>query len=207
MTPSGQLLLAGRGYVYPVSEFHPDPDHHFGARAVDPIDCPLEPPMPARKVAGRLIVMVLLIGEDRLDYSDRIRVGFGQRDALLFEVPKHDPLDRTCGCMDGPWSKERGHNPQTCPAQCAKMITPATWPVSSGQFGCEKRAMMPLVGKEIVELGHERGAVPCRNGALPPVDADSAMLSGMVNLDDAVAQRFPWIQSRAQSPGQELPPV
>jgi hypothetical protein len=91
------------------------------------------------------------------------------------------------GCRAGPdsLSTQEGHQETEQPSPKAPQLHDATGPgVSRGHGGLKRGAMFPLVRQHSREGRHGIGAQTRRHGDLRGIDADRAILSGMIDLDD-----------------------
>jgi hypothetical protein len=79
------------------------------------------------------------------------------------------------------------------------MIAAAPAHAARLKLGREAGAVATLMRQKIFELGDHLGCAPPREPDLRGVDADRAMLAGMVDLHHPVAERFADVQSRRQS--------
>lgn len=114
------------------------------------------------------------------------------------------PMNRGLhSCRAGPdsLSTQEGHQEAEQPSPTAPQLHDATGPgVSRGHGGLKRGAMFPLMRQHSRERRHGIGAQTSRHGDLRGVDADRAILSSVIDLDDpgngqAVPRRDgPWAQ-------------
>lgn len=135
--------------------------------------------------------MVLpFLRDDCGDGGHGSRVIAMQGSELMLKMPEHDTLNRDGSGCDGICPEQAGDNAKRESANATKPIAttarPPTIPQLSGEYG----PVPLLVSTELRELTDHVSRSDPSHENLAGVDANSAMLAGMVDLDDAVTEIF-----------------
>lgn len=139
-------------------------------------------------VAGGVIVVLLLFGNDGRDRSDSSGVTPLQRHQLLLQVPEYDALHRHRRGRDGAGSQKTRDEAKEQATEAAKPIAATAWAVTTAQLCPKDGTVALLVRTEFFEFIDQAGCGQARHEELPAIDVDGAMLAGVIHLEDAVAQ-------------------
>ncbi|HVL77869.1 MAG TPA: hypothetical protein VM346_01125 [Sphingomicrobium sp.] len=127
--------------------------------------------------------MLLLVGDDLRDDVGSFRIGLPQRLQLMAEVGEDHAFDRFGGERDCASSDNACHKSEHETAEAAQMKAAAALNAAPIQFCSKQGAMLPLVHNDFIELGDEPRSAPLGNPALRSVNAHSAVLAGVINLE------------------------
>ena len=133
--------------------------------------------------------MLALLRNDGGDGCNRSSIAVLQGGELLLQVPKNYAL-HSHGCSrNGVAPKKAGQQSQSVPTQPAKPVTAATRLATTSQLSAEDEAMPKLVRPKFRKRADVITSREPSHENLARVDADSAVLARMVDLDDAVPER------------------
>ncbi len=133
-------------------------------------------------------MMLLLFADDPAQRGSRAWVDLFECGNLFLHMPQNDALDGNRGGGNGTPSKQPGHTAKRPTAQSAKMIASAAAQSPSFQLFGEGRPMGSLMLAEMVKLDHQIRCSPASEKSLGGVDADCAMLAGVIDLHHPVAE-------------------
>lgn len=134
------------------------------------------------------IVMELLIRMNCPDCRDSRGVHPLKPGKLMFKVTKYDAFNRNRGGDDGLAPEEACHDAEEEAAKRTEVVAAATGLSATGQLSLENRPMTALVLPEVDQCRNEVPGCEPRQQYLASVDADSTVLTGMIDLDDAGAR-------------------
>lgn len=132
-------------------------------------------------------MVVLLIGDDLPDGRGRSRVAGSKFRDLILKMPQDDAFDRDGRCRDGPAPNQAGKYPKGQSSETAKMEAPASANASARHLGSEQVAMLPLLLQKFIELRQHVWRAPPGEPALRSINANRAMLAGMIDLEDPIS--------------------
>lgn len=128
--------------------------------------------------------------DDGGDSRHGICVHAAQRDQLPLQMTKHDALDGGGCCGNGLGAEQSGQETQHPATESTQTIASAATASSALEFSRKDRTMVPLVLAEKPKLRKHGRRGPTRHEDLSAIDADRAMLAGVIHLDDAIADAF-----------------
>lgn len=134
--------------------------------------------------------MLLLFREDEPQGGNRGGIPAVERRNLRMKVAQNHPLDRNGGRGDRLATEKTGDEPEDRPSKPAQVITAAPRDTSRVELGQEAGPVALLMVAEVSELVDEIGCAPASGGDLRGIDADGAMLPGMIDLHHAVGKAF-----------------
>lgn len=135
-------------------------------------------------------MVVLLLRHNRINGCHRMRIDIAQYVKLMGQVLEHHTLNRNGSRHNGLATTEAGDQPQRQTTNATQPVTPAAAIPATLQLCLKDGAMTALVREKLLELLHHARYEKPRHKQLPAVDANRAMLAGMVNLHHAVAEVF-----------------
>ena len=141
--------------------------------------------------------MVFLFVADNLTQCiGRTRVDQFERGDLFVHMAKHYTFDCHGRGSYRIASKQPRHRTKDEAAKSAKVIAPATTQSPSRQLSAKRRSMASLVRAKVVKFVDQVGRSPAGEPSLGREYADRAMLSSVIHLHHAVAQRFSRFEAR-----------
>jgi hypothetical protein len=147
-----------------------------------------------------MIMVLLLFRNNCRDGSDSSGIYATQHHKLLLQVSKHNTLDRESSGSDGASAKEPGDKAEGNTAETTQQIAAAARPAAALQLRAKDGAMPQLMRPKICELTDHAARSEARHENLPAIDVDSAMLTSMIDLNNAVADFIGGCRLRDQSP-------
>lgn len=136
--------------------------------------------------------MLPLLLDDGRDGKNGSLVAAVQYGELMLEMPEYNALNRDGSGRNGICPKQARNGAEYKPANAAEPVATATWLSAALQLSTKNGSVPLLVCTELRELTDH---VPCGESShdnLAGIDANGAMLPSMVDLDDAIAQVFPY---------------
>ena len=103
-------------------------------------------------------------------------------------MPKHNTLDRESSGRDGVCAKKSGDEAEYKAAEATQPIAAAVRPTTALQLRAKDGAMPLLMRPKFCELAHHAARGEARHEDLPAINVDGAMLTGMIDLNNAVAE-------------------
>jgi len=103
-------------------------------------------------------------------------------------VPKHNTLNCDSGGRDCAGAKEASDETKDKTAETTQPIAAAARPAAALQLRAKDGAMPLLMRPKLCELGDHAARSEARHEDLPAIDVDGAMLTGMIDLNNAVAE-------------------
>lgn len=139
--------------------------------------------------------MLFLIRDDFTDRADRRNIYRSEFRNLLLKMAQDHSLDGHRRCRDCLSSNQTRENAQDEPAEATKMETPASQFAAGLELGFKNTSVSAFVCKEEVEFFNQIRRSPACKPALGGVDRYGAMLAGMIDLYNAVANGLAGLQS------------
>ena len=141
--------------------------------------------------------MLLLLMDDLTQSLGRWRVDLIERRKLIVQMAQDDPFDRHGRGGDRAPSQQARDRTERKPANRAKMVAAAAAQSASIEHGLESGAMAQFMIAEMAQFIRQVGGSPSSDPYLGGVNADRAMLSGVVDLHHPVAERFTSLEARS----------
>ena len=139
--------------------------------------------------------MFSLFLHDRQNGRVRLRVGIAENAKLGVEVSQNDPFHGD-GCRgDRGWSKKAGNRAEDITPDATQVIATAPRFAAALKLTPKEGAMSFLVSLKLAKLAYERGRTQTTSKHLAPVYVDRAVLAGMIDLENAVSERFTRLES------------
>ncbi|MDR6993294.1 hypothetical protein [Luteimonas sp. 3794] len=105
---------------------------------------------------------------------------------------KNDTLDRRCGCSNSTATEKAGYGAEHKTTHATKPVAAAATAATPLQLSAKNGPMPLLMGPELSKLIDHLWSGQPSHKDLPAVDANSAMLAGVIDLDDSVAKFAGW---------------
>lgn len=108
----------------------------------------------------------------------------------MLQVAEHDTLNRDGGSRDGIRPEQSGKDTECEPSKAAEPVTATALPPAALQLSAKYGPMPLLVCAEPRQLIDHMSCGEPSHENLAGIDANGAMLAGMIDLDDAITEAF-----------------
>ena len=117
---------------------------------------------------------------------------------LLAKVPEDNALDRHSSCRDRVTAEQPCDDTENESTRAAKPVAPTAPNTATLQLSPKDAAVFLLVRLVLCKLRYQRSSRDVGQQDLTSVDAHSAVLAGVIDLQHAAAKCFVRIQTRAE---------
>lgn len=137
-----------------------------------------------------MVVVLPLLSNDCRNGGNGSRVRAAQGGELMLQVAEHDTLNRDGGSHDGIRPEHASNDAEHEPAKAAEPVAAAPLPPAALQLSAKYGPVPLLVCAEPRQLIDHMSCGEPSHENLAGIDANGAMLAGMIDLDDAITEAF-----------------
>ena len=149
-------------------------------------------------------MVLLLFRENEPERGHRGGILALERRDLLVKVAQNHPFDRNGSGGDRMAAKQTGDETQNRSSRTAQVIAAAPGDTPCLQLGQKAGSVAALMVAEVPEFIDEVRRAPAGGCNLGGIDADRAMLAGMIDLHHPVREAFAKLEARRDCQGLSL---